>query len=649
MKNKRTTAALCALLLAIPAASRAAENDIFHQIEKGGDFKPRRLADPDIDSVSMWDDSAGEMIWTTILDGITLTGSTLNFTDPDSNWTATQVGTALAELDDVINGGAPNAASGKVDWSQLVNVPAGFADGDDDGGGGDFLADGSVPMTGELDMNAQRVGNTGRIYPRTQGEHSLGTSSRGWSELWFPVTKLTYDAAGVLAQRNGTNAQTFRFYGTYTDASNYERGSISVDVDGNLILAAEAAGTGTAGWVQVNSPLKTNSYVSIDGMTVHGTRGMYRGSHSNNQVYPRQNGLLTLLSGQVDGPGNVGTVIETSNTLSNATAELLAVRNGGVDVFNILANGDADLNGNLYLDGINQTSSSAADPSTTEYPIDGDWGVHENTTSGNFFLAYNDGGVMVNTLLGSGGGGSDGDGLAVSDLAGGTALSLETLHTDTVTTVGGRTIDALPAATEGARTQLWFDVTGAGSALVDLHTNNTIYRADDTAELAASLRFPVGVSHWISLRYLDGAWRLLDTSVAIETPETLYLANGAGIPEWANLTAGHVPDDLIDSQHYAAGSIDAGHLAVGAQTDCWIIAISDETSDLTAGAGKVTFLAPYAATITGVRSSVTTAPTGATLTIDINDGGTSIMTTDKLDILTTATSDDATAALTDTA
>jgi hypothetical protein len=53
------------------------------------------------------------------------------------------------------------------------------------------------------------------------------------------------DAANTLAQRNGTNAQTFRLYNTFTDASNYERGFLrwSSDV---FEVGPEAAGTGTA-------------------------------------------------------------------------------------------------------------------------------------------------------------------------------------------------------------------------------------------------------------------------------------------------------------------------------------------------------------------------------------------------------------------
>lgn len=57
------------------------------------------------------------------------------------------------------------------------------------------------------------------------------------------------------------------------------------------------------------------------------------------------------------------------------------------------------------------------------------------------------------------------------------------------------------------------------------------------------------------------------------------------------------------------------------------IAVSDETTALTTGTAKVTFRMPFAFTLTSVRASVTTAPTGSVLTVDINEGGTSILST----------------------
>tara|TARA_R100001509_G_scaffold81044_1_gene45636 strand:- start:157 stop:1350 length:1194 start_codon:yes stop_codon:yes gene_type:complete len=62
-------------------------------------------------------------------------------------------------------------------------------------------------------------------------------------------------------------------------------------------------------------------------------------------------------------------------------------------------------------------------------------------------------------------------------------------------------------------------------------------------------------------------------------------------------------------------------------TESFIIAASDETTDLTTGTGKATFRMPYAFTLTGVRASVSTAPAGSVITVDINEAGTSILST----------------------
>lgn len=66
----------------------------------------------------------------------------------------------------------------------------------------------------------------------------------------------------------------------------------------------------------------------------------------------------------------------------------------------------------------------------------------------------------------------------------------------------------------------------------------------------------------------------------------------------------------------------------GSQTESLIISCSDETTALTAGAAKVTLRMPYAFTLSAVRASLTTAQTsGSILTVDINEGGSSILST----------------------
>lgn len=70
---------------------------------------------------------------------------------------------------------------------------------------------------------------------------------------------LTKDAANTLAQRNGTNAQTSRTYGTYTDASNYRRLSKTMSAAGVAEIKPEGAGTGAAGNVLHISGLPTSN------------------------------------------------------------------------------------------------------------------------------------------------------------------------------------------------------------------------------------------------------------------------------------------------------------------------------------------------------------------------------------------------------
>lgn len=64
-----------------------------------------------------------------------------------------------------------------------------------------------------------------------------------------------------------------------------------------------------------------------------------------------------------------------------------------------------------------------------------------------------------------------------------------------------------------------------------------------------------------------------------------------------------------------------------ATTQSIIVAASDEDTAITASGTKLTFRMPYAFTVTGVRASLKTACSTGTFTVDINEGGTSILST----------------------
>lgn len=109
------------------------------------------------------------------------------------------------------------------------------------------------------------------------------------------------------------------------------------------------------------------------------------------------------------------------------------------------------------------------------------------------------------------------------------------------------------------------------------------------------------------------------------------VAGGSYSDEQARDAIGAMLSDstTIDVTYNDAGDVETIDVIQSAlkPTESLVIACSDETTALTTGTAKVTFRMPYAFTLSAVRASVTTAPTGSVLTVDINEGGASILST----------------------
>ena len=71
-------------------------------------------------------------------------------------------------------------------------------------------------------------------------------------------------AAGTLAQRNSTNAQTFRLYRTYTDASNYERLGFLTTNTTRYTITSQNAGTGSARSLEISFYTSSSDPTSTD-------------------------------------------------------------------------------------------------------------------------------------------------------------------------------------------------------------------------------------------------------------------------------------------------------------------------------------------------------------------------------------------------
>jgi hypothetical protein len=88
---------------------------------------------------------------------------------------------------------------------------------------------------------------------------------------------LEIDAANILAQRNGTNAQSWRLFNSWTDASNSEFLSIDWTTTANTAtIGTKNLGTGTARSLTIKGALSTNIDCGASGTTNLQTAGTTR-------------------------------------------------------------------------------------------------------------------------------------------------------------------------------------------------------------------------------------------------------------------------------------------------------------------------------------------------------------------------------------
>ena len=74
------------------------------------------------------------------------------------------------------------------------------------------------------------------------------------------------------------------------------------------------------------------------------------------------------------------------------------------------------------------------------------------------------------------------------------------------------------------------------------------------------------------------------------------------------------------------GTVWAAHGAA-TEPESLVVAVSDEATAITTGAGKVSFRMPFALTLSEVRASLSTASSSGIVQVDLNDGGSSIFST----------------------
>lgn len=108
------------------------------------------------------------------------------------------------------------------------------------------------------------------------------------------------------------------------------------------------------------------------------------------------------------------------------------------------------------------------------------------------------------------------------------------------------------------------------------------------------------------------------------------LMNPQGIPSFTDPNADRIVFWDDSAGGYAALSLSPNLVISGTELrsyEVWGGAVSDETTAITTGTGKLSFSIPYNFAVVGVYATLNTASSSGTPTFDINEGGTTILST----------------------
>jgi len=138
-----------------------------------------------------------------------------------------------------------------------------------------------------------------------------------------PDTRLYRDAANTLAQRNGTNAQTFRLYKTWANNGvDFERTSITRDSSG-LVIDAQKGGTGADPTNLLDLKLGGTSLFSVSS------------TNGNITTNARRINLVSNTTSEAHiyaGTGGAGNPIDLAGTAGQLSTVALRVSYGGLTI-----------------------------------------------------------------------------------------------------------------------------------------------------------------------------------------------------------------------------------------------------------------------------------------------------------------------------
>ena len=181
---------------------------------------------------------------------------------------------------------------------------------------------------------------------------------------------LLHEGANIFSQRRTTNAQTFRIYNTFTDASNYERGKMEW-ASNVLRIGTEKAGTGTARALEFQTDgttrltLGTAGEATFTSSVLLGLAGNLRTRYLSNS-----GNILNMFDFVNDGTGTATYAVGGSSPLlrfGGTTSSFPALKRDTVSLQARLADDSAftNIQGKLTT----ETAYTAGAPTATGYLV----------------------------------------------------------------------------------------------------------------------------------------------------------------------------------------------------------------------------------------------------------------------------------------